>query len=423
MKVLYLCAMEEIGVQIAGQIRYPVGIQSFAAIREGGYLYVDKTSYVHRLISTGKYYFLSRPRRFGKSLLLSTIESYYLGRRELFKGLALDSLTDDWEPHPVLHLDLNADKFDTVESLEIFLSLWLVEWEHQFGVEVPECASLSFRFGQVIRAAAQTTGRRPVILIDKYDKPLLNAIGNEELADNFRSTLKAFYGNLKSMDSYIEFAMLTGVARFSKVSIFSDLNNLRDITFQNDYAGICGITSEELERDFKVGIHTLAQVNGLSDGQTMSQLKEWYDGYHFAYNNVDVYNPFSLMNVFAANQFDNYWFQSGTPTFLVRVLEKHPMQLRRISGFRIGKQALASAGVMTGDPVVLLYQSGYLSISHYDSEYEEIELDYPNREVEESFLKFLVPYYTTLPEQESEFANSDTKTRSLSDQRIIRLAD
>lgn len=225
------------------------------------------------------------------------------------------------------------------------------------------------------------------------------------------------------MDSYIEFAMLTGVARFSKVSIFSDLNNLRDITFQNDYAGICGITSEELERDFKVGIHTLAQVNGLSDGQTMSQLKEWYDGYHFAYNNVDVYNPFSLMNVFAANQFDNYWFQSGTPTFLVRVLEKHPMQLRRISGFRIGKQALASAGVMTGDPVVLLYQSGYLSISHYDSEYEEIELDYPNREVEESFLKFLVPYYTTLPEQESEFANSDTKTRSLSDQRIIRLAD
>lgn len=422
MKVLYLCAMEEIGVQRAGQIRYPVGIQSFAAIREGGYLYVDKTSYVYRLISTGKYYFLSRPRRFGKSLLLSTIESYYLGRRELFKGLALDSLTDDWEPHPVLHLDLNSREYRNYESLIKELQRHLDKWESIYGEERSD-RDVEERFGNIIERAYEKTGKRVVILIDEYDKPMLHAVNDPTLADRYRSTLKAFYGNLKSMDSYIEFAMLTGVARFSKVSIFSDLNNLRDITFQNDYAGICGITSEELERDFKVGIHTLAQVNGLSDGQTMSQLKEWYDGYHFAYNNVDVYNPFSLMNVFAANQFDNYWFQSGTPTFLVRVLEKHPMQLRRISGFRIGKQALASAGVMTGDPVVLLYQSGYLSISHYDSEYEEIVLDYPNREVEESFLKFLVPYYTTLPEQESEFANFDTKTRCLSDQRIIRLAD
>lgn len=396
--------MEGMDIHIAQQLRYPVGIQSFAAIRERGFLYVDKTALIHRLISSGKYYFLSRPRRFGKSLLLSTIESYYLGRRELFKGLAIDSLTDDWEAHPVLHLDLNSEEYEDYESLRNKLSFELSQWELKYGVETLPQTSLSSRFSMVISKAYEITGKTVVILIDEYDKPMLHAIDNPALADRFRSTLKAFYGNLKSMDDYIEFAMLTGVARFSKVSIFSDLNNLRDITFQNDYAGICGITEAELARDFKVGIHALAEANGINDSQAIALLKEWYDGYHFAFNNLDVYNPFSLMNVFAANQLDNYWFQSGTPTYLARALQKRPMPLRMLSGYRIGKMALAAAGVMTQDPVALLYQSGYLSIAHYDSEFAEVELDYPNREVKESFLKFLVPYYTNLCEQESEFA-------------------
>ena len=386
------------------QIRYPVGIQTFSTIREKNYLYVDKTHYIYKLISEGQYYFLSRPRRFGKSLLLSTIEAYYQGRRDLFKGLALDSLTDDWEPHPVLHLDLNSEDYNGEDDLSRKLSSELGIWEQSFSVIAHPGNSLSSRFAAVIRKAYETTGKKVVILVDEYDKPMLQAINDVKLADRFRSMLKAFYGNLKSMDRYIEFAMLTGVARFSKVSIFSDLNNLRDISFQNDFAAICGITTPELDGSFAKGIRDLAEANGMTESETREKLKEWYDGYHFAEVLTDIYNPFSLVNVFAANQFGNYWFQSGTPSHLARALERKPMQLRRMSGFRIDMQTLSSAGIMTEDPITLLYQSGYLTISEVDAEYEELVLDYPNREVKESFLKFLVPYYTSLTEQDSSFA-------------------
>lgn len=385
------------------QIRYPVGIQTFSTIREKNYLYVDKTHYIYKLFSEGQYYFLSRPRRFGKSLLLSTIEAYYQGRRDLFKGLALDSLTDDWEPHPVLHLDLNFREYKDFNSLTKELQRHLEIWENMYGNEKRE-RDVEERFSYVIRRAYETTGKKVVILVDEYDKPMLQAINNGKLADRFRSMLKAFYGNLKSMDRYIEFAMLTGVARFSKVSIFSDLNNLRDISFQNDFAAICGITTPELDGSFAEGIRDLAEANGMTESETKEKLKEWYDGYHFAEVLTDIYNPFSLVNVFAANQFGNYWFQSGTPSHLARALERKPMQLRRMSGFHIDMQTLSSAGIMTEDPITLLYQSGYLTISEVDAEYEELVLDYPNREVKESFLKFLVPYYTSLTEQDSSFA-------------------
>lgn len=380
-------------------IRYPVGIHTFSELMEGGYMYVDKTAFVHKLIQEGKYYFLSRPRRFGKSLLLSTIEAYFQGQRDLFKGLALDSLTDDWEPHPVLHLDLNSRDYSNHMSLIKELERHLEKWENIYGDEKRN-RDVEERFSYVIERAYALTGKKVVILIDEYDKPMLAAIDNEKLADSLRGTLKAFYGNLKSMDRYIKFAMLTGVARFSKISIFSDLNNLRDITFDKGYSAICGITNEEIDRYFQTGICNLAVSCGMSKKETRLELKARYDGYHFSEQLVDVYNPFSLVNVFASNSFDNFWFQSGTPTHLVRALQRHPMALRKISGFRIDKQTLSSAGIMTDDPVTLLYQSGYLTIADVDREYEELVLDYPNREVKESFLKFLLPYYTHIGDSE-----------------------
>ncbi len=391
--------------QRSDKLRYPVGIQSFAEIRGGGYVYVDKTSFIHQLICEGKYYFLSRPRRFGKSLLLSTIEAYYSGRRDLFKGLALDSLTDDWEPHPVLHLDLNTDKFDTLESLDIVLDLKLREWENKYDVSVQPGAPLSYRFGAIVSHVSQLTGKKVVILVDEYDKPILSAIDNEPLADRFRDTLKAFYGNLKSMDRHIEFAMLTGVARFSKVSIFSDLNNLRDISFSPKYSGICGITEEETGKYFGAGICSVAARMGCSPEEVRRELKRRYDGYHFAEDLTDVYNPFSLVNVFADERFENYWFNSGTPSYVVKLLRHHRWRLADIESYTIDSTVLGSEGIMSKEAVPTLYQSGYLTIKSFDREFNEYELGYPNGEVEESFIKFLRPVFLGETSRDSEFDN------------------
>lgn len=388
------------------QPRYPVGIQTFSKLIEGGYVYIDKTGYINELINGGKYYFLSRPRRFGKSLLLSTIEAYYKGRRDLFSGLALDSLTDEWDEHPVIHLDLNVDEYNMESSLNTLLDLKLKEWEREYGVEHVE-GPLSYRFGRVIQGASMMSGKKVVVLIDEYDKPMLNAIHNESLADKYRSTLKAFYSNLKSMDRYIEFAMLTGVARFSKVSIFSDLNNLRDISFEKRFAGICGVSESEIDVYFKEGIQSLAGDMHRSVETIREELRMNYDGYHFAENSEGVYNPFSLMNVFSFNSLDNYWFDSGTPTYLVKLLEKKSMELRDISGYKMGRSALKSAGILSTNPVPALYQAGYITISGYDAVYNSYILDYPNREVKESFLNFLVPYYTEVNEGDTEFVISE----------------
>ena len=389
----------------SGVIRYPIGIQTFSKIREGGYVYVDKTAYVHKLTQEGGYYFLSRPRRFGKSLLLSTIEAYYQGRRDLFKGLALDSLTDDWEPHPVFHLDLNTRNYHEHASLIKELKRHLEKWEKLYGDEKKD-RDVEERFSHVIERAYEITGKKVVILIDEYDKPMLSAIHNEKRADSFRDTLKAFYGNLKSMDRYIEFAMLTGVARFSKISIFSDLNNLRDITFDHGYSSICGITNDEIDNHLQAGISALAQTYGVSKEEIRAELKTYYDGYHFATDMKDVYNPFSLINVFAGKRFSDYWFQSATPTYLLRLLEKNTMKLKHLSGFKISESKLSSKGIFTEDPIVSLFQSGYLTIKSFDFKTNLICLDYPNREVKESFLNFLMPYYTRISDYGTDFAIS-----------------
>ena len=381
---------------------YPIGIQSFEEIRKGGFLYIDKTSLIYQLTHTGKYYFLSRPRRFGKSLLISTLGAYFRGKRELFSGLAMEGLEKDWLTYPVLHLDLNAQKYDTAESLASILNDALSDWEKRYGAQ-PSETTLSLRFKGVVQRASEQTGRNVVILIDEYDKPLLQAIGNEPLLTDYRNTLKAFYGVLKSCDKYIRFALLTGVTKFSKVSIFSDLNNLEDISMRQIYSSICGITEEELVSNFMSDIERLSQTNGMSLEEVRLKLKEWYDGYHFTAQGVDVYNPFSLLNVMKSGEFGSYWFETGTPTILVEMLKRNHYDLHRLTEEQTTADVLGSIDSMEDNPVPLLYQSGYLTIKGYDKRFGLYRLGFPNEEVEKGFISFLLPYYAKVGKSESIF--------------------
>ena len=389
-------------------IKYPVGIQTFKDIIEGGYLYIDKTGYVKSLVESGKYFFLSRPRRFGKSLLLSTLESYFLGERELF--LNLEIYPDIVEaPHPVLHIDLSNREYKDYDSLVAALNAHLERWEEAYGDEKKDRA-VEERFAWIIEKAWRVTGRQVVILIDEYEKPLLSAIGNEALADRYRATLKAFYANLKTMDRCIRFAMLTGVARFTKVSVFSDLNNLNDISFLQQYSGICGITSDELEAYFTPGISVLAETLGRPQEDIKAELRHRYDGYHFSESSPDIYSPYSLIKVCENRRFDSYWFDSGTPTFLVALIRRGHWQLKDIAPVTYDAEELASAGILSRDPVPVLFQSGYLTIKSYNPEYQEYLLDYPNTEVKNGFLKFLL----------KSFAGDGSSSRGLAIQDFLK---
>ena len=382
---------------------YPVGIQNFDKLRKDGYCYIDKTEKIYELVKTGSYYFLSRPRRFGKSMLISTLEAYFQGKKELFGGLAIEALEKEWKRYPVLHLDLNIEKFDTEDSLNDILNRNLVEWESLYGSDPAE-VSLSLRFAGVVKRACLKTGMRTVILVDEYDKPLLQAITNPELQDRYRNTLKPFYGVLKSMDGYIRFALLTGVTKFGKISVFSDLNNLDDISRDNRYIDICGITEKELQDNFSEDIRELAAANGQSYDQACEQLKEDYDGYHFCENSIGLYNPFSLLNTFKKRQYGRYWFETGTPTYLVELLKSHKYDLYRMAHEKTTSDVLDSIDASSTNPIPVIYQSGYLTIKGYIPEPRIYELGFPNREVEEEFLKFLLPYYTSLHETEGWFA-------------------
>ena len=374
---------------------YPVGIQSFEKIREGGYCYIDKTSLIYSLIKSGQYYFLSRPRRFGKSLLISTLEAYFLGKKEFFKGLAMEGLEKDWTTHPVLHLDLNTQKYDTPEALNNVLEENLNYWESLYGASESEIG-VARRFNGIIRRAAEKAGQKVVVLVDEYDKPMLQAIGNEPLLTDYRNTLKAFYGVLKSCDKYLRFALLTGVTKFSKVSVFSDLNNLMDISLSNRFANICGITENELYRNLEEDIRLLAEANGMNETEARQTLKEWYDGYHFAEHTEDIYNPFSLLNTLAEMKFGSYWFETGTPTFLVELLQRSKYDLHRLTEEMATADSLGGIDTMETNPVPILYQSGYLTIKGFDKEFRTYELGFPNKEVEEGFTKFLLPNYASL---------------------------
>lgn len=383
-------------------VKYPIGIQDFEKLRNEGFLYIDKTALIQKMVQEGNYYFLSRPRRFGKSLLLSTIQAFFEGKRELFKGLAIDTDEVSWEAHPVLRFDLNAEKYESKESLDTLLNKQVSLYEDIYGRKAYD-STISQRFDSLIRNACEKTGKRVVILIDEYDKPMLQAIGNMELQDEYRNTLKAFYGTLKSLDGCIRFALLTGVTKFGKVSVFSDLNHLTDISMDARYYDICGITEEELSNYFNEGIAELAEANSLTNEECYALLKERYDGYHFSENAPGMYNPFSLLNTLSKKKFGSYWFETGTPTYLVKLLQLHHYNLEAMAKTQTSADVLDSIDGHDTNPVPVIYQSGYLTIKGYNSRFGTYLLGFPNKEVEEGFLKFLIPYYSRINAVDSAF--------------------
>lgn len=367
---------------------YPIGIQSFEEIRNSDYVYVDKTTLIYQMVSKGKYYFLSRPRRFGKSLLVSTMEAYFSGRKDLFKGLAMESLEKDWTEYPVLHLDLTGSSYTDVSHLRISLDQHLRKWESLYDV-TPMSEEVSSRFKDIIDAAYRKTGQKVVILIDEYEKPIIDNIDNPELMEQFRRELQGFYSVIKGKDNAIRFAFLTGVTKLGKMSIFSGLNNLNDISMDVRYSDICGISEQELKSYFSESVKTLAEVNGLSVEECYEKLASMYDGYHFSENSIGVYNPFSLLNTFNSGKFRMYWFETGTPTFLVRYLKQGNYNLDNISRNDVSLETLTGSNYVSPAPITLMYQAGYLTIKDYDQRFNTYNLDYPNEEVKRGFMHSL----------------------------------
>lgn len=381
---------------------FPIGIQNFEKLRKEGFSYVDKTRYVYNLVKSGSYYFLSRPRRFGKSLLLSTIEAYFQGKRELFKDLEIEQLERDWNVYPILHLDLNTQKYDSSERLVAKLEGALEDWEAIYG-NTYSGRTLGMRFEGVIKLARRQTGSRVVILVDEYDKPLLQSIGNEPLQDDIRDILKEFYSALKSCDGDIQFAMLTGVTKFGKVSVFSDLNNLEDISMLPAYSEVCGITESEIRDNFESDVALLAQSVGMTYEGVFDELRTRYDGYRFCEDGKGLYNPFSLLNALKNLKLKNYWFETGTPTYLVDLLRKSHYSLQGIESVEAREDVLNSVDTATANPISMIYQSGYLTIKDYDSRFGFYTLGFPNKEVKEGFMYFLLPAYVGDRENKSQF--------------------
>lgn len=375
-------------------MKYPIGIQDFVKLRQGGFAYVDKTKFVYKLADEGSYYFLSRPRRFGKSLFLSTLEAYFLGRKELFEGLAIYDMEKEWKSHPIFYIDLNTANFRDENSLYEVLNSHVSVWEEMYGAREYE-TTLALRFKGVIARAAEKEGRGVVILIDEYDKPILQTLRNQELQEKHRSLLKSFYSVLKTQDRYIRFAFITGVTKFGKVSVFSDLNNLMDISMDQRYISICGMTQDELLYNFREGIEQLGEAYGDTEEETLNKLKIRYDGYHFEENTVGIYNPFSVLNTLAKLRYKDYWFETGTPTFLVDLLKMHNYCLPDITREKVSGDVINSIDSMSTNPIPVIYQSGYLTIKGYDERFKKYRLGFPNKEVEEGFLNFLLPLYTS----------------------------
>ena len=374
-------------------MKYPIGVQAFDKLRTEGFVYVDKTALVHKMAQEGNYYFLSRPRRFGKSLLISTLKAYFEGKRELFQGLAMEQLEQEWRVHPVLRLDLNTEKYDSLDSVDKKLDREFKAWENLYGADPAE-TTLPMRFEGIIQRAYEKTGERVVILVDEYDKPLLQAISDKSLQDEYRATLKSVYGALKSMDGCIRFALLTGVTKFSKVSVFSDLNNLNDISMDHRYTEICGISEKELHHYFNEDIQKMADKDGVTYEDMSERLRQNYDGYHFAPNTGGMYNPFSILNVLAKQQFGSYWFETGTPTYLVELLKKNDYALEEMDNTIVGFETLSGIDATDTDAIPVIFQSGYLTIKDFNPRFQSYTLGYPNKEVEMGFTKFLLPHYT-----------------------------
>ena len=386
--------------------KLPIGMQSFKDLREKNFLYVDKTAYIFRMVNTNKVYFLSRPRRFGKSLFLSTLAAYFLGQQELFSGLYIEKAEEElavqenrsaWQEYPVLYLDCNTENYSDKQSLHSLLHTHLSQWEKLYGADNTE-QTFSSRFKGVIQRACAQTGKQVVILVDEYDKPLLQTMGvNETLNDEYRNMLKAFYSVIKTCDQYIRFAFLTGVTKFSKISIFNDLNNLKDISLHEDYAGICGITQQELEENFQPEIQALAQRQQLEYQQAVMELKQWYDGYLFHPAGEGMYNPFSVLGALDAREIKRYWFGTGTPTFLVDYLKESHYYIPDLdNNVELDEDGLETYRAVAKDALPILFQAGYLTIKKYLKESRMYKLGFPNDEVRYGFLKNLLPAYSSL---------------------------
>ena len=377
----------------------PIGIQTFEKIRTDGCVYVDKTRFICELARYKCPYFLSRPRRFGKSLLISTLKSYFEGRRDLFEGLAIAKAESEWKQYPVLHFDFTIGDFSTEENFRRSLDRKLAAYEDMYGFDGAE--TFADRFSDLVKSAHKKTGEQVVILVDEYDKPLLNAVDDEKLVENFRQILKSFYGIIKGDDEYIRFVFITGVTRFDKVSIFSDLNNLRDISMSKAFTAICGITQEELESCFVPEIEGMGRENGFTKEKCLAELKKNYDGYHFSEDvETDVYNPFSLLNAFADSRFGSYWFSTGTPTFLTKMLRSTNFDYTTLeSGIEVGSRTLENYRLTATDPLPMLYQAGYITIKSYDREFRSFTLGLPNEEVKYGLYENLVPLYAGYEEK------------------------
>jgi hypothetical protein len=373
--------------------KLPIGIQDFEDLRTNGYLYVDKTAYVHSLATMGKPYFLGRPRRFGKSLFLSTLKAYFLGKKELFDGLTIAKLEKDWTEYPVIYIDINRTVYENSQKFNNSLNVILKEYDAGWNVET-EFADASLHLDQLISAAHQQTNRKVAVLIDEYDKPLVNTLDEPELNEELRKILKTFYGVLKSADAHLRFVFLTGVTKFSKVSVFSDLNHLEDISMDAQYAGICGISESELPAYFQPEIQALAGELGKRYEATLAELQKRYDGYHFCENTEGIYNPFSLLNTFRKRVLKNYWFATGTPTFLAKMLRDVEFDIKSLENdIKISVNSITDYRADYENPVPILYQTGYITIKGYDGMFSEYILGFPNEEVKYGFLNELLPVY------------------------------
>ncbi|MDY5638927.1 MAG: ATP-binding protein [Parabacteroides sp.] len=383
-------------------MKYPIGIQSFDRIRNEGYVYVDKTDLIYQLVTTGSIYFLSRPRRFGKSLLVSTLEHYFLGHKELFKGLAMEQLEQNWYEYPVFHIDFNNTQFEKSGNLENKINIYLTAWEQIYGA-LPVKGDLGDRFAYVLEQAHKQTGRRAVVLVDEYDKPILDVLDSGKmtveddqeilLEEQHRNILKGFYSVFKGADAHLQFVLLTGVTKFSQVSVFSGFNQPDDISMVRDYESLCGITKDELLSVFGDSIHLLADELNLNEEQTIQVLKDRYDGYHFGKRMTDIFNPFSILKCFRHLSVEDYWFASGTPTYLVRLLNHYGEQLNEMIGQYYFPEEFIDYKATVEQPLPMIYQSGYLTIKRYNRDLNTYLLDFPNNEVKKGFLTLVASNY------------------------------
>lgn len=381
---------------------YPIGIQDFETLRRRDNVYIDKTSLIYKLVSTNQVYFLSRPRRFGKSLLISTLEAYFLGKRELFEGLAIAGLEKEWTVYPVLHFDFSMDKFTTADALHAMINDQLSEWEHIYGRSETE-STAALRFKGIIRRACEQTGQQVVILIDEYDAPMLDSNSKPLLQEELRDITRSLFSVLKGTGRYQRFLFMTGISKFSQMSIFSELNNLQNISMRKEYAALCGITEEELLTQLRPGIEALAVANKETFNEAVAHLKCQYDGYHFSEISPDIYNPFSLLNTLAAEKYDNYWFSSGTSTFLIELLGHMQFDVTLLEDTMLPSDEFDRATDTITDPMPVLYQSGYITIKNYNPQLKLYTLAYPNDEVRQGFIKCLLPLYVHQSTGQSTF--------------------